>query len=238
MTTLSIIIPLYNEQQTIIQVLDRIFKVQFQHPIKIDIIIVDDCSTDDSAKLAQAYIAQNQQHQIQLLTSQKNMGKGAAVRKGIGAATGTLLLIQDADLEYHPNDYPLLLTPFLEGVADVVFGSRFISNRPHRVLFFWHSMGNKFITLLSNIMTNLNLTDVECGYKIFNTEILKKIILKEKRFGIEPEIVAKIAAIPEVRIYEVGVSYYGRTYAEGKKIGLKDGFRALFCILKYSLFRR
>lgn len=237
MKTLSIIIPAYNEEKTILQVLDRIYNVTFQNPIQLQVIIVDDCSTDQTVSLLNTYQQENTDRTIQLLQNTKNKGKGACIIKGIAAVSGEIVLIQDADLEYHPNDYPMLLAPFEEGVADVVLGSRFISHKPHRVLFFWHSMANKFITFLSNMMTNLNLTDVECGYKLISTAFLKQIELKEQRFGIEPELVAKLAAINQIRIYEVGVSYYGRTYAEGKKIGIKDGFRALYCIMKYSFFK-
>lgn len=238
MKTLSIIIPAYNEEKTILQVLDRIYKVTFKHATNLQVIIVDDFSTDDTIGLLNAYLKEHPDRTIKLLQNTKNKGKGACVIKGIEAVSGEIVLIQDADLEYHPDDYPSLLAPLEDGVADVVLGSRFISHKPHRVLFFWHSMGNKFITFLSNMMTNLNLTDVECGYKVFSSEIIKQIKLQEQRFGIEPEIIAKLTAIPNIRIYEVGVSYYGRTYAEGKKIGILDGFRALYCIMKYSIFKR
>lgn len=238
MKTLSIIIPAYNEEKTILQVLDRIYKVNFKYSTKLQVIIVDDFSTDHTVSLVNNYQKENPDRTIVLLKNNRNKGKGACIIKGIEAVNGEIVLIQDADLEYHPDDYPSLLAPIEDGVADVVLGSRFISHKPHRVLFFWHSMGNKFITFLSNMMTNLNLTDVECGYKVFSNEIIKQIKLREQRFGIEPEIIAKLTAIPNIRIYEVGVSYYGRTYAEGKKIGIIDGFRALYCIMKYSIFKK
>lgn len=238
MKTLSIIIPAYNEEKTILQVLDRIYEVKFNQVSQLQIIIVDDCSKDQTANLLKTYQQEKPERNIQVLQNPKNMGKGACIIRGITAVDGEMVLIQDADLEYHPNDYPSLLAPLEDGVADVVLGSRFISHKPHRVLFFWHSMGNKFITFLSNMMTNLNLTDVECGYKVFSSEIIKQLKLREQRFGIEPEIIAKLTAIRHIRIYEVGVSYYGRTYAEGKKIGIRDGFRALYCIMKYSIFKK
>lgn len=218
--------------------MDRIYQVNFRYPTNLQVIVVDDFSTDLTVSLLNTYQKKHSDRTIVLLQNLKNKGKGACIIKGIEAVSGEIVLIQDADLEYHPNDYPSLLSPLEEGVADVVLGSRFISHKPHRVLFFRHSMGNKFITFLSNMMTKLNLTDVECGYKVFSSEIIKQIKLREQRFGIEPEIIAKLTAIPNIRIYEVGISYYGRTYAEGKKIGIIDGFRALYCIMKYSIFKK
>lgn len=237
MKKLSILIPTYNESKTILLILDKIKKVELKN-IEKEIIIIDDFSEDETEKLVEEYQSKNQNLCIIYLKQKRNKGKGAALHRGIKQATGDFIIIQDADLEYNPNEYKDLLEPILEGVADVVYGTRFMGNKPHRVLFFWHSIGNKFLTFVSNIFTNLNLTDMETCYKIFRTEIIKSVLLKEKRFGFEPEVTAKIARIPNIRIYEVGISYYGRTYQEGKKIGWKDGFRALYCILKYGLFKK
>jgi glycosyltransferase involved in cell wall biosynthesis len=234
---LSIIIPAYNEGKTIHLILDKIKQVHLLQDIEKEIIIVNDFSTDNTEEAIFNYIEQNPNIQIQYFKHSFNQGKGAALHTGIKKATGDFTIIQDADLEYDPNEYNLLLQPILDGYADVVFGSRFMGGNPHRILFFWHTVGNKFLTTLSNIFTNLNLTDMETCYKMFRTERIQNIVLKEKRFGFEPEITAKISRISKIRIYEVGISYYGRTYEEGKKIGWKDGFRALYCIVKYGLLK-
>jgi len=203
--------------------------------VEKEIIIVNDCSSDNTREVVDQYISKCSGENIKLHNQERNEGKGAAIHKGIALSNGEYTIIQDADLEYNPEEYNILLKPILDGFADVVYGSRFIGGNPHRILFFWHSIGNKFLTFVSNAFTNLNLTDMETCYKLFRSEMLKKIKLKEKRFGFEPEITAKISKVPGVRIYEVGISYYGRTYEEGKKIGWKDGLRALWCILKYNL---
>ena len=233
---LSIVIPVYNEERTMHLILDRIKTVELPQNMTTEIIITNDCSTDNTEAVIKKYMSDNPTFNILYFHHTKNMGKGAALHTGIRAATGDFIVIQDADLEYDPAEYPLLLQPMLDGFADVVFGSRFIGGKPHRILFFWHSIGNKVLTNLSNICTNLNLTDMETCYKMFRRDIIKNINLTEKRFGFEPEITAKIARIPNIRIYEVGISYYGRSYAEGKKIGWRDGFRAIYCILKYNIF--
>jgi glycosyltransferase involved in cell wall biosynthesis len=236
---LSIIIPAYNEEKTIALILDRINEVKLIRNIEKEVIIVNDYSNDDTEQIVQNYISNNAQLTItyfKYFKHEKNQGKGAAIQTGISNATGEYLLIQDADLEYDPGEYNMLLKPIVLGSADVVYGSRMMGGSPHRILFFWHSIGNRFLTFLSNMVTNLNLTDMETGYKMFRTDIIQRIVLKEKRFGFEPEVTAKVAMVPGVRIYEVGISYYGRTFAEGKKIGWKDGVRAIFCILKYGLF--
>ncbi|MES2591932.1 MAG: glycosyltransferase family 2 protein [Bacteroidota bacterium] len=232
---LSIIIPAYNEAPTIHFILNKIKAVSLINDIQKEIIIVNDFSTDGTEAVVKEYISNNKDCNIVLYSQEYNQGKGAALHKGISLATGTYLIIQDADLEYDPQEYNVLLKPVINGFADVVYGSRFVGGEPHRILFFWHTLGNNFLTFLSNIMTNLNLTDMETCYKLFKTEIIQGIKLKEKRFGFEPEVTAKIAKVPKIRIYEVGISYYGRTYEEGKKIGWKDGFRAIWCILKYNI---
>ena len=226
---LSIIIPCYNEKSTIREVIDAVLAAPYDDK---EIIIVDDCSKDGTKEVLLEEI-EPLVHQI--LFHKVNQGKGAALRTGIQAATGDIVLIQDADLEYDPQEYPNLVEPILRNKADVVYGSRFMGSQPHRVLYFWHSVGNMVLRILSNMFTNLNLTDMETCYKVFRREIIQGISIKENRFGFEPEITAKIAKL-ECRIFEVGISYYGRTYKEGKKIGWKDGFRAIYCIIKYNLF--
>lgn len=231
--TLSILIPAYNEGPTIHLILDKIKDVVLENGIKKEIIIVNDCSKDDTVERIQYYMKENPDMPIQLFSQEKNQGKGAAINRAIQEATGEYIIIQDADLEYDPEEYNLMLKPVFKADADVVYGSRFMGHQPHRILFYWHSKGNKFLTGLSNMMTNLNLTDMETCYKLIRSSIAKEIKIKENRFGIEPEITAKLAKRKGIRIYEVGISYYGRTYEEGKKIGWKDGFRAIWCIIKY-----
>ncbi|MBY0476167.1 MAG: glycosyltransferase family 2 protein [Chitinophagaceae bacterium] len=233
---LSIVIPAYNEARTIHLILDKVAAVQLVNNIQKEVIIINDCSTDDTRAAIENYIKQSELN-IVLHNHEMNKGKGAALHTGIQKATGELVIIQDADLEYNPEEYNVLLKPVLDGFADVVYGSRFMGGNAHRILFFWHSIGNKVLTTLSNMFTNLNLTDMETCYKLFRREIIQSIDLKETRFGFEPEVTAKISRQPNIRIYEVGISYYGRTYAEGKKINWKDGFRAIWCILRYNLFK-
>lgn len=238
METLSIIIPAYNEEKTIHLILDRIQEVELINRMSKEVIIVNDCSTDKTEQSILTYIEKNPSLVITYYKHEMNKGKGAALHTGIGKATGDFVVIQDADLEYDPHEYNKLLVPVMKGNADVVYGSRFMGGSPHRILFFWHSIGNKVLTTLSNMFTNLNLTDMETCYKLFRRPIIQGIQLKENRFGFEPEVTAKVSRIPNIKIYEVGISYYGRTYAEGKKINWKDGFRAIYCILKYGAFRR
>lgn len=235
---LSIIIPAYNEEKYIEDVLGRVNNSLQNNSISAEIIVVDDASSDATVDKVNSYKAKHPHIPIQLIESRPNKGKGFVIRQGIQAAIGDYILVQDADYEYDPRDYPTLLGPVIDGMADVVYGSRFMGGAPHRILFFWHSIGNKFLTFVSNMFTNLNLTDMESGYKLFKREIIQSLLLKENRFGFEPEVTAKIARVPGIRIYEVGISYYGRTYAEGKKINWKDGVRAIWCILKYNLFDR
>lgn len=235
---LSIVIPAYNEGKTIHLILDKVRAVQLVENITKEIIIVNDCSKDNTEEAILQYQRNHADLNIQYHKHEVNMGKGAALHTGIRLASGDFVVIQDADLEYDPEEYNILLKPLITGFADVVYGSRFMGGKPHRILFFWHTIGNKFLTALSNALTNLNLTDMETCYKIFRRDIIQNLQLKERRFGFEPEVTARISRIPKIRIYEVGISYYGRTYEEGKKIGWKDGFRAIYCILKYNIFVR
>lgn len=235
--TLSILIPAYNEARTIHLILDKVLAADLGLDLKKEIVIVNDCSTDGTKEVIENYFKNKPGVDYNLFNQPINKGKGAALHKAIEIAKGDYLIVQDADLEYDPNEYKILLKPLFDGLADVVYGSRFIGGKPHRILFFWHSIGNKFLTGLSNMFNNLNLTDMETCYKAFRADIIKNIELKEKRFGFEPEVTAKVAKIKNIRLYEVGISYYGRTYEEGKKIGWKDGFRAIYCILKYGMFR-
>lgn len=235
---LSIIIPAYNEANTIHFILDKVKAVKLIGELQKEVIIVNDCSKDHTEKAIQKYIAENTDINVQYFKHETNKGKGAALHTGISKAKGNYLIIQDADLEYDPQEYNILLRPIIDDVADVVYGSRFMGGNAHRILFFWHSIGNKFLTFFSNVLTNLNLTDMETCYKLFRSDIIKGLELKENRFGFEPEVTAKIARVPKIRIYEVGISYYGRTYDEGKKINWKDGFRAIYCILKYNIWSK
>lgn len=238
MKVLSIVIPVYNEERTIAQILNRVMAVVLPQGVTKEILLINDCSTDNSVQMINDFISGYKgNEQIVLQSLERNSGKGAALHEGIKTATGDYIIIQDADLEYDPNEYNHLLKPILSGHADVVYGSRFMGSNPHRILFFWHTIGNKFLTFLSNMFTNLNLTDMETCYKLFDAQILKSLKLKEKRFGFEPEVTAKVSKISKIRIYEVGISYYGRTYEEGKKINWKDGVKAIYCIFRYNLFR-
>lgn len=235
---LSVVIPVYNEGRTVENILNKVKAVQLSNGIEKELIIVNDASTDNTSEVIEEYRDKNQDIEINFFSHEKNKGKGAALHTGIKEAKGNYIVIQDADLEYDPEEYNDLLRPIINGFADVVYGSRFKGNNPHRILFFWHSIGNAVLTFMSNMFTNLNLTDMETCYKMFRREHLQSLRLKERRFGFEPEVTAKISRIPNIRIYEVGISYYGRSYAEGKKINWKDGFRAIYCILKYNLFSR
>jgi glycosyltransferase involved in cell wall biosynthesis len=234
---LSIIMPVFNEESTISLILNKIKGVSLINELEKEIIIVNDCSSDNTGGEIGKYIDAHPEMNIRYIQHEVNQGKGAALHTGISHATGEYLIIQDADTEYDPNEYNDLLKPVIAGFADVVYGSRFAGSNPHRILFFWHTIGNKFLTFILNMFTNLNLSDMETCYKLFNTKMIQSLKLKEKRFGFEPEVTIKIARIPRIRIYEVGISYYGRTFEEGKKIGWKDGFKALYCIFKYNLFR-
>jgi glycosyltransferase involved in cell wall biosynthesis len=237
-TKLSVVIPAYNEEKTIHLILDKVRSINLINGIAKEIIIVNDCSKDNTKQVLEGYISKFQNQDIFLFNQPVNMGKGAAIRKGIELATGDYIVVQDADLEYDPSEFNILLQPIVDGFADVVYGSRFLGGKAHRILFFFHTLGNLFLTFLSNLFTNLNLSDMETCYKMFRADIIKKVKLRENRFGFEPEVTAKISRIPNIRIYEVGISYYGRTYDEGKKINWKDGIRALYCILKYNIFCR
>jgi glycosyltransferase involved in cell wall biosynthesis len=225
---LSVVIPVYNERETVEQVVDRVRAT----PFDVEILLVDDGSTDGTTEIVERLAEQHDA--VTLLRTPQNMGKGAALREGFREAGGDIVLVQDADLEYDPADYERLLAPILDGRADVVFGSRFIGGDAHRVLYFWHAVGNRFLTLLSNALTNLNLTDMECCYKVFTRDVVHRLEIRENRFGVEPELAARVARL-RCRTFEVGVSYAGRTYQEGKKITWRDGFAAIWCILRYNL---
>ncbi|NBW33306.1 MAG: glycosyltransferase family 2 protein [Cytophagia bacterium] len=235
---LSILVPAYNEEKTIVRILDLLFETQLPDNLSKEVIVVNDCSNDKTGHLLDAYQAQHPNRPLKVRHLDRNQGKGHALRTGLAMASLAYVVVQDADLEYDPNEFALLLGPLLSGRADAVYGSRFMGGNPHRILFFWHTIGNKFLTFLSNSLTNLNLTDMETCYKMIRTPLAQGLTLQENRFGFEPEITARLSQVPGIRIYEVGISYYGRTYAEGKKINWKDGFRAIFCILKYNLWAR
>ena len=231
---LSVVIPVYNELETLRDLLDAVLAVEPDLGVEMEIVAVDDCSTDGTTDLLKKF---SEELGIKVQFHEVNQGKGAALRTGFKAASGDVIIIQDADLEYDPNEYPKLLKPIIQGKADVVYGSRFAGGESHRVLYFWHAVGNKFLTLLSNMFTNLNLTDMEVCYKVFTKDVISRLTICENRFGFEPEITAKVSRMG-CRIYEVGISYSGRTYSEGKKIGWRDGFRAIWCILKYNLLEK
>lgn len=235
-TRLTIIMPTYNEEATIAAIVGKINEVTLVGKLEKELIIVNDGSTDGTKLIIEKLISSQDNLQIKYFEHPTNLGKGASIHTGISKATGDYIIIQDADLDYDPQEYNDLLKPVLNGFADVVYGSRFMGGNPHRILFFWHTIGNKFLTTLSNAFTNLNLTDMETCYKLFRREIITNISLKENRFGFEPEVTAKISKIPKIRIYEIGISYYGRTYHEGKKINWRDGFKAIYCVLRYNLF--
>ena len=234
---LSIVIPAYNEGRTIHLILDKVKAVNLLNQMEKEVIIVNDCSQDNTEESILTYQENNPDLPISYFKHEVNAGKGAALHTGIQKATGDIVVIQDADLEYDPEEFNVLLKPILNGFADVVYGSRFMGGKPHRILFYWHSIGNQFLTRLSNMFTNLNLTDMETCYKMMKRELFQSLHLVENRFGFEPEVTAKLSRLKGIRIYEVGISYYGRTYEEGKKIGWKDGVRAIYCILKYGLFK-
>ena len=238
MPTLSIVIPAFNEERTIHIILDKVRMVGLPDSWLKELILVNDCSTDNTEGAIRKYQNEHPEFPIRYIAHEVNKGKGAALHTGIAFASGEYTIIQDADLEYDPEEYNILLKPVIKGFADVVYGSRFMGGNPHRILFYWHSIGNKFLTSVSNMFTNLNLTDMETCYKLFRSDIIKSIPLKENRFGFEPEITAKISRVKGIRIYEVGISYYGRTYAEGKKIGWKDGVRAIYSILKFNIWAK
>ncbi len=237
MAKLSVIVPAYNEEATVANILDKLFEVQLLDSTKLEVVVVNDCSSDKTNQIVEKYILDNPAREIVYEKHEVNKGKGAALHTGIARATGDYIVVQDADLEYDPHELNILLKPILDGHADVVYGSRFMGGKPHRILFFWHTLGNKFLTALSNAFTNLNLTDMETCYKMFSAPILKSLKLNEKRFGFEPEVTAKMSRVSKIRVYEVGISYYGRTYEEGKKINWKDGFRAIYCILRYNILK-
>ena len=238
MKSLSIIIPVYNEEKTILLILEKLVKIELLNEIKKEVLVVNDYSTDNTESVVKNFIQYNPNFNLKYLKHSTNKGKGAALHTAIDHATGDYIVIQDADLEYDPNEFNKLIKPILIDNADVVYGSRFNNGNPHRILFFWHTIGNRFLTTLSNMLTNLNLGDMETCYKMIRSDLLKGLKLKEKRFGFEPEVTAKLSRIKNIKIYEVGISYYGRTYAEGKKINWKDGFRAIYCIIKYNLIFR
>lgn len=237
MKTLSIVIPAFNEEKTIVKILNKIKGAELPINWDKEILITNDCSTDSTELAIKEYMDKNSEMDISYFKHYKNKGKGSALHTSIEHAKGDYIIIQDADLEYNPEEYSVMLEPVIDGYADVVYGSRFLGGKPHRILFFWHSIGNKFLTFLSNMFTNLNLTDMETCYKLFRRDIIQSLDLKEKRFGFEPEVTSKISRISKIRIYEVGISYYGRTFEEGKKINWKDGVHAIYCILKYGMLK-